>query len=55
MVHTAVIQQQETGHGANQAFSINAQPISLLGVKRLVCGIGHSPTFSTEVKERVDL
>jgi len=54
MVHTAVYQQQENRQGVPPSFSIMRNP-SLSwgwGVKLPVCCIGHSLTFSTEVKER---
>jgi len=33
----------------------NAHLITFLGLKWLVCGIGHSASFSTEIKESVEL
>jgi len=36
-------------------FLYNAQPIYFLGTNLLVCGTGYSHSFSTEVKERIEL
>jgi hypothetical protein len=49
MVYTSVYQQQETGHEAQQAFCI----IGTVSHSWLESDLGHSPTFITEVKERV--